>query len=394
MSYRIDWPARGHGYTEREIAAVAEVMRAKGTALTQGQNVQHFEVAFSKYLNSSNAFATMSCAHALDIAAMLCGVGDGDEVIIASHTYCASALAFARRGAVIKWADIDPEFLTMSPASVKQLLTSKTKVIVLVHLYGLMSPHTEEIAEIARLNSIMLVEDCAQCLGAKSGQSHAGTYGDIGCYSFHAQKNLTTLGEGGMIVVKSPEMAKKVPGLRLNGHAPFSSKPAYWLPAMTNVDQDSPGIWPIKSTMTEAQAAVGRLVLNRLDELTAQRRIRGLAFREAMAEFPELHFQAVPQQEMHSHHLLPARFDGQGCTRDDLIRLLSDEYKIKAIIQYHPLHRYDLFRKTGHGEANVPETNRFFDNMVSFPFSLEIEDADFAYLIDSVCSALTRLRNG
>jgi perosamine synthetase len=394
MSYRIDWPARGHGYTENEIAAVAAVMRAKGAALTQGPNVQQFEIEFSGYVQSSNAFATMSCAHALDIAAMLSGVGEGDEVIIPSHTYCASALAFARRGAVIKWADIDPEYLTMSPASLKQLITPKTKAIVLVHLYGLLSPHTEEIVKIAQSNSVFLVEDCAQSLGAKRGSIHAGTFGDVGCYSFHGQKNLTTLGEGGMIVVKSSTLAQKVPGLRLNGHAPFANKPAYWLPAMTNVDQDLEGIWPIKSTMTEAQAAVGRLVLRRLDELTAQRRKRGLEFRQALSDYPELHFQAIPQQEMHSHHLLPARFDGIGCTRDDLIAALSAEYSIKAIVQYYPLHRYDLFRKTGHGSANVPETDRFFDNMVSFPFSLEIDDADFAYLIESVRRVLGKLRVG
>jgi perosamine synthetase len=392
MSYRVDWPARGHGYTESEIAAVAELMRTKGVALTNGPNVKLFEGAFAGYLNAPNAFSTMSCAHSLDIAAMLLGVSEGDEVIIPSHTYCASAIAFARRGAVIKWADIDPNYLTMSPESVRHLISSKTKAIVLVHLYGLLSPHTEELVEIAKLNSIALVEDCAQALGAKSGQSHVGTYGDIGCYSFHAQKNLTTLGEGGMITVKSPDLAAKVPGLRLNGHASFASQPYYWLPAMTNVDQDIEDTWPIKSTMTEAQALIGRLVLLRLDELTAKRRERGIAFRKAMLDFPELHFQKIPEQEMHSHHLLPARFDAPGCTRNDLIILLSEEYGIKVIAQYYPLHRYDLFRKTGYGNADVPETDRFFDNMVSFPFSLEIEDADFEYMIDSVHSALIRLR--
>jgi perosamine synthetase len=110
-----------------------------------------------------------------------------------------------------------------------------------------------------------------------------------------------------------------------------------------------------------------------------------------MREFPELRFQAIHTPEAHSHHLLPARYDGeQG--RDALIRMLSRDYGIKAIIQYYPLNRYDLFRKTGHGQADVPETDRFFDNMVSFPFSMEISDADFDYMIESVRSALQRLR--
>lgn len=393
MNLRIDWPQRGHGYTDEEIAAVAEVMRATGQPLTQGPNVQRFEQSFAHYIGVDKAFATMSCAHTLDIAAMLADVQPGDEVIIPAHTYCASALAFARRGAVIKWADIDPNALTMSVDSMCHLVTEKTKAIVLVHLYGLLSPAVLEIAEFAKEKGIILIEDCAQALGAKLGNRHCGTFGDIGCYSFHSQKNLTTLGEGGMMVVRSPDLAIKVPGLRLNGHAPFAEKSEYWLPAMSNLDLDIPGMWPMKSTMTEAQAAVGRLVLGRLDDLTAKRRIRGLTFRQAMESFPELRFQSIHVPEAHSHHLLPARYDGaRGGNRDDLIRLLSADFGVKAIVQYYPLYRYDLFRKTGYGTASVPETDRFFDNMVSFPFSLEISDVDFFYMIESTQSALRQLR--
>jgi dTDP-4-amino-4,6-dideoxygalactose transaminase len=391
MNIRVDWPARGHGYTEEEIQAVAEVMRASGDALTNGPHVRRFEEAFAEYIGAERAFSTMSCAHALDIAAMLAAIRPGDEVVIPAHTYCASALAFARRGAVIRWADLDGDSLTMAPESLRRLCNDKTRAVVLVHLYGLLSPHVELIAEFCRQQRLVLIEDCAQAMGSQLGGRHCGTFGDMGCYSFHAQKNLTTLGEGGMLVVKDAERAARVPGLRLNGHAPFENQTEYWLPAMGNVDLDMEGTWPIKSTMNEAQAAVGELVLGRLDALTAERRKRGLAFREAMSDFPELRFQTIHAPEAHSHHLLPARYDGdQG--RDALIRMLSRDYGIKAIIQYYPLNRYDLFRKTGHGRADVPETDRFFDNMVSFPFSVEIDDADFYYMIESVRSALQRLR--
>ena len=323
---------------------------------------------------------------------MLARIGPGDEVLIPAHTYCASALAFARRGAVLKWVDIDLGSLTMSPESMRRLFTDKTKAIVLVHIYGLLSPHVEEIANFAKQNNVLLIEDCAQSLGARLGNKHCGTFGDIGCYSFHSQKNLTTLGEGGMMVVNSSRLAESVPGLRLNGHAPFKVKPEYWLPAMTNVDQDIEGVWPMKSTMTEVQAAVGRLVLKRLDALTEKRRARGVAFRESMRDFPELQFQAIHAPEAHSHHLLPARYDGGARHRDDLIRLLSSEYGIKAIVQYYPLNRYDLFRKFGFGEAELPNTDRFFDNMISFPFSIDMGESDFLYVIDSVKSALQWLR--
>jgi perosamine synthetase len=392
MDIRVDWPIRGHAYTKEEISVVAEVMNSTDVPLTQGENVQKFEKEFAAYLNTDYAFSTMSCAHSLDIAAMLADIQPGDEVVIPAHTYCASAISFARCGAVIKWADIDSDSLTMSPESLKKLVSNKTKAIVLVHLYGLLSPHVLEIAEFAKQKNIILIEDCAQALGAKLGDSHCGTFGDIGCYSFHAQKNLTTLGEGGMLTVKSPLMANKIPGLRLNGHAPFTNKSEYWLPAMGNVDQDLDGVWPMKSSMSETQAAVGRLVLKRLDNLTEQRRKRGLAFRDAMKDFPELKFQTIHASEAQSHHLLPARYDGKNKTRDDLIRILSTEYGVKTIIQYYPLNRYDLFKKTGHAEADIPETDMFFDNMISFPFSIVLSDADFNYMLKSVKAALQQLR--
>ena len=194
-----------------------------------------------------------------------------------------------------------------------------------------------------------------------------------------------------MMIVNDMDWCTKVPGLRLNGHSAFVNQSDYWLPAMGNVDLDIEGMWPFKSTMSEAQAAVGEIILGRLDNLTAQRRERGLAFREALRDFPELHFQVIHTSEAHSHHLLPARYDGEK-GRDALIRLLSKDYGIKAIVQYYPLNRYDLFQKTGYGYADVPETDNFFDKMVSFPFSLEISDSDFSYMIESVRKSLQRLR--
>ncbi|NCI49054.1 DegT/DnrJ/EryC1/StrS family aminotransferase [Sediminibacterium roseum] len=393
MDIRVDWPMRGHEFTEEEIAAVAEVMRESNKALTQGARVQQFEKDFAAYLGAPNAFSLMSAAHGLDIAAMLIEIQPGDEVIIPAHTYCATALAFARRGAVIKWADIRPDTFTASLDNVKRLVTEKTKAIVLVHLYGLMSPETEQFAAMAKEKNIFLVEDCAQSLGAKWNGRCCGTFGDIGVYSFHAQKNLTTLGEGGVINVANPDLARKVAGLRLNGHAPFQNKIEYWLPAMVNVDQDIDGIWPVKSTMNEVQAALGSHLIARLDELTERRRKRSMQIREALKDIPEIIFQSIYAAEAHSHHLLPARVASTKWHRDALIKLLFDEYAVKTIIQFYPLYRYDLFRKNGMGAADVPETDRFFDNMISFPFSLTMSETDILYLIESVRSAVNKLNN-
>ena len=393
MEIKVDWPSRGHEFTEEEIQIVGNIMRAKKTALTQGSYVAKFEKDFAAYIGTSNAFSLMSAAHGLDIASMLIDVKPGDEIIIPSHTYCASALAFARRGAVIKWADIDPKTFTISIEHTKELITKNTKAIVVVHLYGLISPKIKEFVKLAKENNIFLIEDCAQSLGAKLDGKHCGTFGDIGCYSFHSQKNLTTLGEGGVITVADLEFASKVTGLRLNGHAPFKNKKEYWLPAMVNVDEDMSNVWPIKSTMNEPQAAVGSLLINRMDELTNRRRIRGMYIRESLSEIKELEFQYIYNVDAHSHHLLPARCIGNKWKRDDLIKILHDEYGIKAIIQFYPLYRYDLFKKKGLSDAKVPETDSFFDNMISFPFSLVLEDQEVDYLIQSIKLAVHKLNS-
>ena len=162
---------------------------------------------------------------------------------------------------------------------------------------------------------------------------------------------------------------------------------------MVNVDEDMSNVWPIKSTMNEPQAAVGSLLINRMDELTNRRRIRGMYIRESLSEIKELEFQYIYNVDAHSHHLLPARCNSNKWKRDDLIKTLHDEYGIKAIIQFYPLYRYDLFKKKGLSDAKVPETDSFFDNMISFPFSLVLEDQEVDYLIQSIKLAVHKLNS-
>ena len=388
---KIDWPHRGHAYSKQEIDVVVDIMSNPKVQLTQGSSVLKFEKDFMNYLGSENAFSLMSAAHGLDISANLIEIQKGDEVIIPAHTYCATALAYARRGAIIKWADICPDSLTVTLESISKLITSKTKAVVVVHLYGLMCPDIYKISDFLKSKNIFLVEDCAQSLGASFKEKNCGTIGDIGVFSFHSQKNLTTLGEGGMIVVKDQGLAKHVKGLRLNGHAPFTNKEEYWLPAMTNVDEDMPGIWPIKSSMNEAQGAIGSLIIERMDSLTDSRRSLSEFFRTELKNQDELKFQDIHSETAHSHHLLPARCISDNWNRDDLIKILYNKFNIKCVIQYYPLNRYDLFKKNGMGNASVPNTDAFYDNMISIPFSLTFSEEENNYLVNSIKESIKEL---
>lgn len=393
MDFRIKWSGKSIAYTEEEIQAVVEVMR-NADPQTQGPYQEKFERDFDRFIGlGGHCYAMTNCASALEVAADLARIGPGDEVIIPAHTYCASAIPFGRTGAALKWADIDPETFLMSIDSMKELTTARTKVIVVVHLYGMLLD-MDAINAWAKPRGIFVIEDCAQSLGAKLNGRRAGTMSDVSAFSFHAQKNLTTLGEGGVLCTKDPAMADQIYGLRHNGHHPFKNQKEYWIPAMSNVDVDIEGKWPHNFSMTEAQAALASKLLGRIDQLNADRRKRAHEFKKHFSEFPELVFQKERDDESHVHHLLPARYDGQktGKVNHDLIRMLGNDYQIKTIVQYYPLYRYDLFKKMGFGHANVPHTDKFFDNMISFPLHHWMSNSDWSYLLESVKSALLKLR--
>jgi len=388
----INWSGRAFDYNEEEIAALVDAA-LHADPLTQGKYLEQFQSDFAAYLGVKNCFAVANATNALDIAAILSRLKKGDEVIIPAHTFCASAYPFGRTGAKIVWADIDPDTRLVSVESIEKLITDKTKVIIAVHLYGLMAD-MNVIMDIAKKNKIFVVEDCAQSIGAELDGKKAGSFGDCGIFSFHGQKNLTTLGEGGAITVKSDELAVKVPGLRHHGGRPYpAGREYYWIPAMSDVDIDIEGVWPLNTCLAEPQCALASAVLKRLDSMNEKRITRANNFMDEFKDFPEISFQMVKKGYKHVYHLLAAEYEGKnGKTNHDLIKILFYEYNIKAIVQYYPLYRYPLFQKMGFGTANCPNTDKYYDNMISFPFHLWMSDEEFNYMINCTKKALLKLR--
>jgi perosamine synthetase len=392
-NFIVNLSSRGHDYNEEDIAAAIDAMK-NADPLTQGRYQNQFEQKFATYNQNVHCFAVSSCTAALELAALLCRLGPGDEVIIPAHTFCATAIPFARTGAKLVWADIDMEMRVVTHKTIKPLINERTKVIIAVHLYGLMAP-MPEIMKLAKERRLLVVEDCAQSPGASINGIKAGNYGDFACFSFHTHKNISTLGEGGMLVVKDDNLAKLVPGLRHNGIRPFDfEREKYWIPAMGNVDFDIDHLWPYNFCIGEVQCAVGIKLLDRLDKMNEDRNARARKFREAVADYPELVFQKVPNGYYHCYHLLSARYDGKpyGKTNHDFIEIMAFTYGVKVIVQYYPLYRYPMFIKAGFGDAHCPNTDHFFDNMVSFPFHHWMPDHEFDYMIEVTKKTLDHLR--
>ena len=391
--FKVSFPARMRSYTEEEINTVVEVMRNAETQ-TQGEYLRRFEADFKTYTGVNHAFAVDNCTNALRLAAILCRLGPGDEVITPAYTYCATASPFADTGATIVWADIDKETWVMDPSDVEKKITPRTKVIVAVHLLG-MPVDMPAIIDIAQKHSLRVVEDCAQAPGASIHGKQVGGFGDFGCFSFHSAKNMTTLGEGGMLAVRFDEEAALVSGLRNNGLTSFTAdRERYWLPAMSNVDADIIGVWPKNYSIGEAQCALGSAELKTLDQTNDTLIAQAMKLRSALADVPEISFAKMPEGYRHVFHQFVMHFDGSkfGKNRNDLMDFLVNEARIRAIVQYYPLYRYPLFQKLDAGEHDCPVLESWWDNSFSFPWWRGMPDDTLDYLVASVKEGIASLK--
>lgn len=395
MKLRINFSGRSIRYTEEEIAVVVEAMR-HADPLTQGKYLQEFEAAFAKYqgVAQGSCFAVMNGVSALELSAQLCRFHAGDEVVIPSHTFTASAYPYIKKGAKLVWCDVDPHTHVASAESIAKVMTPKTKAVVVVHLYGY-AADMPAIAKLCRARGVVLIEDTAQAIGCDVDGHKAGTFGDMAIFSFHSHKNLTTLGEGGMLWVRDPSLWPLVPMMRHNGHCAYAfERKDYWKPAMGNVDMpmlDGEMLQPNNFSLGEVECALGTKLLERIDSINAAKRARALRFIDALADFPELEF-LREDSTRHNYHLLVARMTTGVEKRDAFMRAMYEQKGIKCVVQYIPLNRYEYYRRLGLGHADCPCADLFFDTMISFPFQLWMSDEDFNYMLTSTREVLASLR--
>jgi perosamine synthetase len=365
--------------TDQEEQEVLRVLRnANSLAIgpTGGIENNALESDFTQFTGCADSVAVNSCTSALELSAILTGLAPGDEVIMPAHTYVASAVPFARHGVTIRWADIDAETRVVSAETISPLVSDRTKAVVVVHLYGLPAD-MDPIMALAAKHGFKVVEDCAQAPGALYKDRRVGSIGDFGSFSFQTHKNMQTLGEGGMLTLQNMEHGVQARRMRWMGNWTFDGKREKdWVPSGCNLVEPIPGQWPVNYCMGEPNAAVGRMMLGRLDAINAQRRHQATRFMNGLSDYPELHFQHVPESCQHAYHLMAARYDGQqyGRQRDDLMTLIREKYQLTCIVQYWPLNRAELFQKFGFSSADIPESNRFYDNMISFPWWSDMPD--------------------
>ncbi|MEY2959222.1 MAG: UDP-4-amino-4-deoxy-L-arabinose--oxoglutarate aminotransferase [Actinomycetota bacterium] len=301
-----------------EEAAVSEVLRSGWVA--QGPRVAGFEEAFAERVGAVDAVAVSSCTTALQLALVLAGIGPGDDVVVPSFSFIATANAVVHVGARPVFADVDPATGNLTQDTVTEALTSRTRAVIVVHQAGVPAD-VDELGRLCRRLGVTLVQDAACAIGSTIGDRPIGGHGDFTAFSFHPRKVLTT-GEGGMLVV--PDAATGARARRLREHGMDVSAFERHRSGTDTVERYlEPGF---NFRMTDVQAAIGLVQLSKLDEIVERRRRIGDGYRQRLAAVPGVRCVPEPRGSVSNHQSFWIEVDPQrGADRDGLMRALADD---------------------------------------------------------------------
>jgi perosamine synthetase len=380
--------SHGSIYGPEEEKAVLEVLAAN--AASSGPKVQQFEREFAAYCGAKYGLAVTSATTGLSLALIAAGVAAGDEVITTPISWISTANAAAALGAKVVFADVDPVSLNLSADSVASKITDRTKVILPVHLYG-QCCDMDALNALARPRGIAVVEDAAHAPGAEYKGRKAGALGDIAVFSFHQQKNMVTLGEGGMITTNSKQFYENMLSHRSLCCRTYDPKGKY-LPIDESVHPMGKRYWHLEFDgigfnyrMTEMQAAVGAVQLRKLDWLNARRIEIARQYSAGLAGVKGLQLPSEPHDGKHVFHvyllLLEPDFK---LSKEDFLWSLYTQKHIKAWSHYMPIHLTEIYRSLGHHEGECPVAEAMFECYVSIPIHPRLTEESIQHVIQSI----------
>lgn len=347
----------GSIYDEKEEQAVLKAMHQD--SLTMGPKVQEFQNMFKEMAGTKYAFASSNCTTGLHLAAQAIGLRPGDEVIVTPNTFVATSLAIVKEGATPVYADIDPKTFCIDPTKIEPLVTNRTKAIFVVH-YGGQMCDMDPIMEIAHKYHLIVVEDCAHTPNAKYKGRNAGSIGDFGCFSFHSLKNITTLGEGGMVTCNNDRWAEAVDKLRCMGNYDWENQTDYWIPSHFD-NRLTGGKWANNYRMSECQGAVGVEQIKKLPMLTEKRQHFGRYITAGLEGTKGIETVYEDPNCEHVYHLYTVCVNEKelGCSRDDFMRVLYNQEGVQGILHYQPTYDLTSFRQYK-AVSNCPNADAFF----------------------------------
>jgi dTDP-4-amino-4,6-dideoxygalactose transaminase len=348
------------GDEERE--AVDRVLRSG--MIAQGPEVKAFEEEFSAELvQGRTCVAVNSGTSGLHLGLLAAGIGPGDEVIVPSFTFAATGNSVALTGATPVFADIEPDFFCLDPASIEASITERTKAIMPVHLYG-HPANMPAITALAEAHGLQVFEDAAQAHGASLDGGNVGTFGSFAMFSLYPTKNMTS-GEGGMVSCATPEIARRVRLLRNQGME-------------RQYENELVGL---NNRMTDIHAAIGRVQLTKVGAWTRTRQANA-AFLDANLEGVVV--PPVAQGAVHVYHQYTIRVLGDAAERDRIVKALREEYQVGSGVYYPiPNHRLPSLAPYAPG-LDLPETEKAAAQVISLPVHPSLSQADLERIVGAV----------
>ncbi len=345
----------------------AEIDAAIGEVLQSGQFIMGkwvggLEKRVAQICGAKHGIGVASGTDALKIALFACGVKQGDEVITSPFSFVSVAEVAVVLGAKPVFVDIDKRTFNIDPNLLESKITSRTRVIVPVHLYG-QSADMDPIMEIARKKSLLVVEDAAQAIGAKYKGKPVGSIGDIACLSFYPTKNLGCYGDGGMILTNDDSLAERIESLRRHGQS----------------DKYSYRFVGFNSRLDSIQAAIMLAKIDHLEEWTERRRRIAHLYTNMLAHLPlEVPYEA--QYAYHVYHQYTIKTD----RRDQLREFLSAKGIGTAIHYPMGLHMQEAYRGLGYNEGDLPNCDQVARQVLSLPMFPELSDEEIGYVVGAI----------
>jgi len=382
----MDWriPLADIDFDSREEAAVLEVLKSRW--LTMGGVTQVFEQEFASYVGARHAIAVTNGTAALHLACLAAGLGRGDEVIVPSLSFVATANAVRYTGAIPIFVDIESEQdLDISLTSIEQKLTERTRAIMVMH-YGGYACDMPAIVTLARAHGIKVIEDAAHAIGSDIEGGKLGVWGDIGCFSFFSNKNMTT-GEGGMIVTNDDAAADKMRTIRSHGMTTMS-----W-------DRHKGHAWSYDVVelgynyrIDEIRAALGRVQLSKLEQNNKKRRNLSVLYREQLEELvPSVVVPFNNPRGTSACHLFPILLP-MGCDRIGFMEHLKSN-GIQTSIHYPPIHKFLTYAEGSDAQLDLPLTETVSSREVTLPLFAALTEENVVDVVRSVQGAVQKLNS-
>ncbi len=375
MEYKI--PLFKLNFGNEEIQAVSDTIHSKW--ISTGPKCEELENLFIKMFKVKYAVSTANCTDALHLACILCGIKEGDEVICPSLTFAASVNCIKYVGAEPVFCDIEsPEHINISPLDIEKKITPKTKAIIVVHMAGFPAK-MDEIMAIASRNNLKVIEDTSHGpLSEYKGQK-LGTIGDVGCFSFFSNKNIST-GEGGMLITNNEEMGKKARLLRSHGMTTMSYQRASG--HATTYDIVELGY---NFRMDDIRASIGVVQMKKL-HVDLEKRIQ--VRKEYLKELSLIDGITIPfanNLEFVSNYIMPIVLKDSTAEKRDQVREKLHAAGIQTSIHYPAIHQFSIYKEY---KTLLPNTEYVSDNEVTLPMYASLSDSDIKLVVNTLNEAI------